>query len=554
MIEIMPALLGSNTYTVGKINVSVGDIVEVGQVLLQVETKKGNREIRATSSGIIKEIHVREGEEVSAKGNLFTIEDIESKKENIKSETKTNFESIKKSAELLIIGGGTGGYVAAIVASKNGKKVILIEKDEMGGTCLNRGCIPTKTLIESSLRYRNLKLAKEFGIDFNGELSIDMAKVINRKNNIVNELKNGIHFLMEKNNIEVIKGNAEFVNTAKIIVLGDKEYEISFTDCIIATGSETFKPSIDGINLTGIITSDEALNLTELPNEITIVGGGVIGLEFAFLYSNFGVKVYVIEMLERLVAGCDLDISNSILKIAKERGIEIFLGSRVKGFKKSIDGRIITEFESNDKKFIISDKVLAAIGRKPYIKGLGLDNIGIELKRSAIKVDDRMRTNVAHIYAIGDVNNRIQLAHAAAYEGMIAVSEILGKGDDFNLNKIPSVIYTSPEIGSVGITEDEAKKLNIKYKVGRFKFSSNGKALIMGEVNGYIKLIEDENGVIIGGTLIGADASSLLATIGLAVTNKLKASDVSKTIFAHPTTSEVIGEAAHDLGLGAIHE
>lgn len=554
MIETMPTLLGSNSCIIGKINISVGSFVKKGQALLQLETKKGNREIKATADGIIKEILVKEGEEIFAGKKLFELDVLDTKDNPIENEFPASLETTKMSTELLIIGGGTGGYVAAIFAAKRGKKVTLIEKDKMGGTCLNRGCIPTKALIASSHKYKSFKRASEFGINLNGKFSVNMSKVIKRKDAIVDELKSGIEFLMEKNQITVIKGKASFLNNNSVCAVGDKTYEIAFDDCIVATGSEVFKPNITGIDLDGLITSDEAIDLQELPDEITVVGGGAIGLEFAFLYNNFGVKVYVIELLEKLVASCDSDVSASILKLAKERGIEVFLGAKATGFRKSADGKIITDFETNKKNFVMSDKVLIAIGRRPYITGLGLENTDIELNGSIIKVDKRMCTSVEHIYAVGDVNNLVQLAHGASYQGIIAVSEILGRGWDFDKNVIPSLIFTSPEVGTIGITEDEAIKLNIKHRVGKFSFSSNGKALTLGEPEGYVKLIEDENGIIIGGTLIGADASSLLAIIGLAVKNKLKSEDIAGTVFEHPTTSEVIGEAANALGLGAIHE
>lgn len=580
-MEKMPNLPGSTSYIVGKINFELGDIVEKNQELFQVETKKGNRAIKAQVSGKIKSILIEEGQTVTSGQEIYEIEEILqntelnnhqydnksltnyehselSKQDNLSIEIDENkLDEITLFTDILIIGGGTGGYVAAIKASRENKKVILIEKNKMGGTCLNIGCIPTKALIASSEKYHDAVNAKEFGINIDGNITPNMKDIIQRKNNIVSKLTGGVEYLMEKNGIGVIKGKASFVNDNIVKVIADKKYNINFKDCIIATGSNVTIPNIPGIKSENILTSTEALDNEMLPDNITIVGGGVIGLEFAFMYRNLGVNVNVIEFSDNLLASLDGDISEYIFKVAKEKGIEVYLNSKVTKFNDTTDNKVIITFEEKgEEHYCVSDKVLVAIGRDPNLMGLGLENTSIEINNETkgIKVDSFMRTNVDHIYAVGDVNNLIQLAHAASNQGLIAVDCILGNKRSFDIKKVPSVIFTSPEIAVVGYSEKDAKNENIEYSIGKFNYESNGKALTMGETEGYIKLLKDKNNIIIGGAIIGADASTLIATLSTLVSNKLTDESIENTIFAHPTTAEIIHEAALDLSIGAFHE
>ncbi len=550
----MPAFPGSKMLKVGKILVKAGDTVSENQELFLAESKKGSITVKAVSAGRIAEILISEGDEVAVGTECVRIE---TGVAETAVKVVENQPADKLSAQVLIIGGGIGGYMAAIRASRAGKKVVLIEKNKMGGTCLNVGCIPTKTLIASAHQYYNAVHADEFGIRIEGSIQPDMKKIIARKDAVVARLVGGVEYLMEKNSIQVINGSASFRDEKTVLVDGAKPYCITFDDCIIATGSSVTKPAIEGIDGDLIMDSTKALENEELPGSVTIVGGGVIGLEFAFLYRDLGVEVTVIEFLDRLVSVVDADVSEEILRIAREKGIRVELSSKVTAFRETINGTAITEFEKDGTRYAISsDRVLVAIGRKPNMEGLGLEHTGIKLNQGGkgIEVDEYMRTNVPHIYAVGDVNNRIQLAHAAGYEGMIAADHILGVSRAFDRAIIPSVIFTKPEIASVGMNRDEAGKAGIRFHEGVFHYTGNGKALSMNETEGFIRVLADEEDTIIGAVVIGADASTLIASLGICVANQLKVEHLENTVFAHPTTAEVIHEAALDLAGGAYHE
>lgn len=560
-MEKLPSFPGSKVFTVGKINIAQGDLVEEGQELFQIETKKGNRSIKAKSNGRISQLLVTEGESVKVGQDIYELaaSDTQTDSSEIlsKKEISTSKEIINKSVNLLIIGGGTGGYVAAIRAAKAGKNVLLVEKNKMGGTCLNVGCIPTKALIASSELYEQAIHSKDFGIMIDGQIKPDMPAIIDRKNQIVEKLTTGVEFLMEKNQIEVIIGQASFINNTSVKIDSEQETIVTFEDCIIATGSVVAIPNIPGIDSKHILTSTEALDNRELPRSMVIVGGGVIGLEFAFLYAQLGVSVTVIEFMDALLANMDAEISKTILDIAREKGIKVYLESKVSAFSEAVDGQVITHFQEKGKEqFAISEKVLVAVGRKPNMEELALEKTDVNLneKTRGILVDNHMKTVVDHIYAVGDVNNMIQLAHAASKQGMIAVENILGMASEFTITNTPSVVFTSPEIASVGLSEEATKAVGIDYKVGYAHFEANGKSLTLNQTQGFVKIIKDQTDTVIGASVIGPDASTLIATLTTYVTNKMKLDEIEQIIFAHPTTAEVIHEASLDLGLGAFHE
>ncbi|WP_413473738.1 dihydrolipoyl dehydrogenase [Streptococcus parauberis] len=560
-MEKLPSFPGSKVFTVGKINIAQGDLVEEGQELFQIETKKGNRSIKAKSNGRISQLLVTEGESVTVGQDIYELaaSDTQTDSSEIlsKKEISTSKEIINKSVNLLIIGGGTGGYVAAIRAAKAGKNVLLVEKNKMGGTCLNVGCIPTKALIASSELYEQAIHSKDFGIMIDGQIKPDMPAIIDRKNQIVEKLTTGVEFLMEKNQIEVIIGQASFINNTSVKIDSEQETIVTFEDCIIATGSVVAIPNIPGIDSKHILTSTEALDNRELPRSMVIVGGGVIGLEFAFLYAQLGVSVTVIEFRDALLANMDAEISKTILDIAREKGIKVYLESKVSAFSEAVDGQVITHFQEKGKEqFAISEKVLVAVGRKPNMEELALEKTDVTLneKTRGILVDNHMKTVVDHIYAVGDVNNMIQLAHAASKQGMIAVENILGLASEFTITNTPSVVFTSPEIASVGLSEEATKAVGIDYKVGYAHFEANGKSLTLNQTQGFVKIIKDQTDTVIGASVIGPDASTLIATLTTYVTNKMKLDEIEQIIFAHPTTAEVIHEASLDLGLGAFHE
>lgn len=550
---------GGKKGKVGKMNVKTGDKVQANDILMQVEITKGNRQIKAPKDGVIEKILCEEGDEVSSGQVLFEMETVcpsEGAQQAATSPEKN--ETIELETELFIIGAGPGGYVAAIYAAKKGLKVTLVEKDEVGGTCLNVGCIPTKALVKSSEICRNVRESSVFGIVTDGNLRVDMEQVIGRKNQVREKLVSGIDCLLNDNGVQVLKGKASFLDGNKVLVEGDKKYLVSARDIIIATGSKISRTNIPGIDLPVVMNSTEALACTDLPETVTIVGGGVIGMEFAFLYHNLGVKVNVVEFLDRLLAMLDRDVSESIRDYAEKAGISIHTGSKVLKIQQSEDKKAVVTYEDGKGELVIvSDKVLVAIGREPNLDGLNIEKIGITLndRGRGISVDEHMRTNIEHIYAIGDVTNIIQLAHVASHQGMAAVDNILQNPRKVDYSAIPNVVFTSPEISTVGLTEEACKQKGIDFSTSTAHYSCNGKALTMNEPEGFVKLVRDnKTGKVVGGSIIGADASSLISALTLAVSNGLTDEEIIETVFAHPTTAEVIHEAALGFGVGAIHQ
>ncbi|MBK5201476.1 MAG: dihydrolipoyl dehydrogenase [Spirochaetaceae bacterium] len=557
----VPVITGGKKGKVGKISVKLGDLVNEGDILAQVETGKGNKPVKALESGTITKILCEEGQDVLSKQGMFelTLKEENSKTKISQESPTTSEKKINNIAtDLLVIGSGPGGYVAAIYAAKKGLKVTVVEKEYIGGTCLNVGCIPTKSLVKSSEICHNVKNSSLFGINTTGLIQVDMERVISQKKEVVDKLVSGVDFLMQKNNINVIKGQASFITQNKISLTGEKNYTISAKDIIIATGSVISKINIPGIDLPFVMNSTTALSSTKLPKSITIIGGGVIGMEFAFIYRNLGVEVNVVEFMDRLLTMVDKDVSKEIESIAKDKGIKIYTSSKVNKIQSSNDNQAIITFENEKgEQLLISEKVLSAIGRQPNLEGLDIEKAGVKLnnKGRGITVDENMKTNVPHVYAIGDVTNIIQLAHVASHQGTTAVSNILGETKSMDYFAVPNVIFTAPEISSVGLNEDECKIKKLDYKASKFNYMSNGKALTMNETRGFIKLIKDnKTNKIIGGTVIGTEASSLIGTITLAISNGLTDEEIRETIFAHPTTSEIIHEAAYGLGIGALHE
>ncbi|MCG7409579.1 dihydrolipoyl dehydrogenase [Paenibacillus sp. ACRRX] len=557
----MSIIPGGKTGRAGTIDVKVGDQVVVGDVLIQVETGKGNREITATADGCIKRILCEEGSEVTSGQVLFELEiakadSAELSRQESAAVEQQSYEEV--STELLIIGGGPGGYVAAIYAAKHGIQVTLLEKEELGGTCLNVGCIPTKAFVKSSEVCHHVRESALFGINAGSSLQVDMAQVIRRKNEVKDNLISGISYLMDKNNIKVIRGQASFLSSTTVHVTGKQNYHITSKNIIVATGSKISKVNIPGIDHSFVMNSTDALSCEELPKSITIIGGGVIGMEFAFIYRNFGVEVHVVEFMDRLLTMLDRDISDEIRLAAEQAGIHIHTRSKVSQIQCANEGQaVVTYVDSSGEHLLVSEKVLVAIGREPNLEGLELEKAGVLLNErgKGIMVDKQMRTNVNHIFAIGDVTNIIQLAHVASHQGIVAVDVILGQPDEMNYIAVPNVIFTSPEIASVGMLEDECKEQGMDYQVSKVSFSSNGKALTMNEPNGFIKLIKDkQSGKIVGGAIIGPDASSLISSLTLAIANELSEHQITQTIFAHPTTGEVLHEAAFGLGIGALHQ
>ncbi|MFD3258740.1 dihydrolipoyl dehydrogenase [Paenibacillus lentus] len=458
--------------------------------------------------------------------------------------------------DVAVLGGGTGGYVAAIRAAQLGKQVVIIEQDKLGGTCLHRGCIPSKALLRSAELYAHMKDSASYGIETQG-LSLVFPKVQERKQGIVDQLHNGVQYLMRKHKIEVIHGKGRVIGPsifspksgAVAVELHDGEMEtIVPTNLIIATGS---RPRVlPGLEPDGkhVLSSDEALLLEELPASIIIVGGGVIGVEWASLLHDFGVKVTVVEAASQLLPNEDEEVARELQKQLQRRGIEIITGYQVQPdtLNKDEAGIVITAKQGEDTLQLQADKLLLSIGRQANIENIGLENTDIALQQGFIRVNDVMQTTEPHIYAIGDCIGGLQLAHAASHEGLVAVHHLAGEPPHgYNVRHVPRCVYTRPEVASVGLTEKEAKEKNIDVKIGKVPFSAIGKALVHGDKEGFVKVIADRNSNdIVGVHMIGAHVTELIGQAALAQVLDATPWEIGQTVFAHPSLSEILGEAS----------
>jgi len=456
------------------------------------------------------------------------------------------------SKKIVVIGAGPGGYVAAIKAAKLGADVTVVEKDKVGGTCLNKGCIPTKALLSSSEVLEVIKEAKSYGIVLEGEARPDINAIIERKDKIVERLNKGIEFLFEKNRVKLIRGKGEIFNNQRVKVVEEdgKEEIIDADAIIIATGSSPNK-SLFPFDGKKVLTSDEILNLKHVPKSIIIVGAGVIGCEFAMFYERIGTEVTVVEMLDRALPTEDFEISKEMEKMLKRKKIKLYTKSKIVEVKL---GEEEVEAYLEDGKVLKAEIMLVAIGRKANIEGLGLEEIGVKTEGGRIIVDQRMQTNIEGIYAIGDVVPGLQLAHVASFEGICAAENIMGKQSIMDYSAIPHAIFTEPEIGAVGLTEEEAVKRGYKVKIGRFYFRGLGKAQASDKLNGFVKIVADEEeDKILGAHIIGPNATDLVHEVAVAMACGIKVSEFSKVVHSHPTFSEAVMEAVHDVHGQSIH-
>lgn len=456
--------------------------------------------------------------------------------------------------DVVIIGGGPGGYEAAIRGSQLGLKVCLVEKDSLGGTCLNRGCIPTKALYRNAEIVNTLKNIDEYGISIEG-YSVDISRIQERKQNIVNQLVGGIEQLLKANKIEVLTGIGSIKdgNTVTVVFENGEKRDLGTKNIIIATGSKAFLPPIPGADTPGIYTSDDILNFSELPESLAIIGGGVIGMEFAGIFNSLGSKVTVIEFLPSILAQIDSDLTKRLGVSLKKKGIDIHTSTKVTKIEKKDDGFIVFAEGKKGEIQVPAEKVLISTGRMPVTEGLNLEAVEIDFDRKGIKVDKNFRTNLKNVYAIGDVNGKMMLAHAASHQGIAVIEEIAGIITDETAKPVPGCVFIFPEIATAGITEDEAKNLGIEYKVSKFLFGANGKALALGETEGMMKVLSDKNNTIIGVHIMGPHASDLIHEGTLAISKGLNVDDIAQTIHAHPTLSEAFLEAVLGLKGQAIH-
>ena len=460
--------------------------------------------------------------------------------------------------DLIVIGAGPGGYVAAIRAAQLGMNVACVEKEEsLGGTCLNIGCIPSKALLNSSEKYIEFtKHAEEHGIK-SEKINLDLSKLMLRKDKIVKKLTSGVGFLFKKNKITHLKGNVSFVDKSNIKIKSSKEITISAKNFIIATGSSAIDiPSIP-IDEKNIVSSTGALSLSSVPQTMLVVGGGYIGLEMGSVWSRLGSKVIVIEALDRIVPNMDGEIASQFMKSLQKQGLEFKLLHKLISAK-SNKNEVEVEIQSlndNKKSKETFNIVLMSVGRKPNTEGLGLEKIGVELNdQKSIKIDKQYKTNVEGIYAIGDVAPGPMLAHKAEEEGVACVEIINGQKSHINYDTIPAIVYTNPEVASVGKTEEQLKELKIEYKVGKFPFMANGRALTTSASEGFVKILADKKtDSILGAHIIGHDAGQLIAEVVTTMEFGGSAEDIARICHAHPTTSEAVKEAAMNVDGRAIH-
>jgi dihydrolipoamide dehydrogenase len=456
--------------------------------------------------------------------------------------------------KITVLGAGPGGYVAALKAAQLGAEVTVIEESDVGGTCLNWGCIPTKTLIASAEVLHKTRNAKNFGLELDGTVSPDIEKIVERKNKVVGTQIKGIRGLFKSWGVNIIEGRGEIADPNKIRVTlkdGSKE-EVGTDKIIIATGSKPAQIPVFPFDGKRILSSDNAINPDSIPGSLLIIGAGVIGCEFAFIYKEFGSDVTMVEMMPNAVSTEDEEISAILERELKKNKIKLLKDTSVEKVDVKDDG---VSVELSDGKTLVAEKVLVSIGRAVNSKSIGLEAVGVNTgQRGEIIVDSKMQTNVEGIYAIGDVTGGIMLAHLASAEGMVAAENAAGGNAEVNYDVIPAAIFTSPEIGSVGLREKQASEKGIKYKVGRFQFRALGKAHAMGEIAGLFKIIADEESdKILGGHIIGPHASDLIHEIAVAMEKGLTVKDIAGTIHAHPTLAEGIMEAMEDVHDAAIH-
>ncbi|MED0940557.1 dihydrolipoyl dehydrogenase [Bacillus mobilis] len=447
-------------------------------------------------------------------------------------------------SKLVVIGGGPAGYVAAITAAQNGKDVTLIDEADLGGTCLNVGCMPTKSLLESAEVHDIVRKANYYGITLNeGSISVDWKQIQVRKSQIVTQLVQGIQYLMKKNKIQVIQGKARFEMDHRVRVThGDKETVVDGEQFIIAAGSEPTELPFAPFDGKWILNSSHAMSLENIPKSLLIVGGGVIGCEFASIYSRLGTKVMIVEMAPQLLPGEDEDIAEILKEKLESDGVEIFTGAALKGLN-NYKKQASFEYEGNIQE-ANPEYVLVSVGRKPRVQGLDLEKAGIQFSNKGIAVNEHMQTNVSHIYAAGDVIGGIQLAHVAFHEGTTAALHASGEDMKVNYHAVPRCIYTSPEIASVGLNEKDAREQYGDIQIGEFPFTANGKALIIGEQTGKVKVIvEPKYQEIIGISIIGPRATELIGQGTVMLHTEVTADIMRDYIAAHPTLSEAVHEA-----------
>ena len=455
--------------------------------------------------------------------------------------------------DVVVLGAGPGGYVAAIRAAQLGLKTAIIEKDSVGGVCLNWGCIPSKSLLRNAEVLNLVNNAEEFGITFEN-LTYDFSKAISRSREVVDKLTSGVQYLLNKNQVELIEGTGKLTEPHEIEIL-ENNRKFTSDNIIIATGARQRDIDSMPIDHHVVINSRDALSMSEIPDDITIIGAGATGVEFAHIYRSYGAKVTLVEMMDRIIPNEDSEISDSLRKSFAEREIDIKVGVAVKSIQASNGTALVTLVANGEEHLITSDKVLVAVGVQPNTDGIGLERAGITTDKGFISIGENMETNVSGVYAIGDVTGKMLLAHVATAQAVTAVEYIAGLNPapiDYHL--MPRAIYCEPQVASFGMTEAQAKNHGIETQIGRFPFSASGKAVALGHTEGIIKLVIDpEIGEILGAHMIGPEVTELLAELSMTKLLEGTTTELGWLVHPHPTISETLKEAALDSNGEAIH-
>lgn len=443
--------------------------------------------------------------------------------------------------DLAIIGAGPGGADAAEYAAARGLSVVIFEKNKVGGVCLNEGCVPTKALLHSAHIYAKAKDGRKYAVS-TSEVELDLSKLMARKNKILKKLGAGIKLGLQKHEVTLVEAEARLAGQADGVFnveAGEATYQAKHI--ILATGSEAFVPPIPGLEESGYWTAREALQVGELPKSLAVIGGGVIGMEFVSFFNTLGVEVTVVEMLPKILGPMDEELSTELQTAFAKRGVKFYLNTKVQ----SISNGVIHAEGPDGAVEIEAERILVSVGRRAIINGLGLETVGVATERGAVVVDEYMRTNVAGLYAVGDINGTSMLAHTATREGVIAVQHILGEPEAMSYKAIPGIVYTDPEIASVGKTEAELKAAGVAYQVHQVPMSLSGRFVIENEmVNGLCKLITDEQGVLLGAHLLGNASSEILVPAIMAIDRGMTLRELSRIVFPHPTICEILRAAA----------